>query len=98
MVYVDDVQIPFKHHGRTMKMCHMVADSLDELHNMANAIGVSRHYFQSHTRYPHYDICKSKQLDAIARGARLANRRELLDTAKKLRTEYQALLLTTSAL
>lgn len=87
MVYVDNVQIPFKSGGRTMKMCHMVADTLDELHSMAAHLGISRRHFQNHTRYPHYDICKSKQTTALQLGAQLADRRTLIEKAKKLRNE-----------
>jgi hypothetical protein len=66
-VYVDDPIWPF---GR-MLMCHMVADTEQELHNMANAIGIKRRWFQGRgkARFPHYDICKSKRAEAIGRGA-----------------------------
>lgn len=60
-VFVDDAKNPF---GR-MIMCHMRADTLDELHAMAVKIGVSRRHFQDHPRHPHYDICKSKREMAI---------------------------------
>ena len=43
-----------------MKMCHMLADTLDELHAMADRIGVARRHFQTDSSAPHYDICKSK--------------------------------------
>jgi Protein of unknown function (DUF4031) len=66
-VYVDDMEAPF---GR-MKMCHMYADSHEELVAMADAIGVARKWIQ----YPgnrvkeHFDICLSKKKAAIERGA-----------------------------
>jgi hypothetical protein len=60
-VYVDDMRAPY---GR-MIMCHMVADSLDELHAMADRIGVARKWFQG----DHYDIALSKRAIAIAAGA-----------------------------
>ena len=60
-VYVDDMNADF---GR-MKMCHMIADTEDELHVMADAIGVSRKWYQG----DHYDICLSKKAKAIANGA-----------------------------
>lgn len=65
-VYVDKPIHPY----RQMLMCHMVADTLDELHTMADWIGIKRHWFQDHNpRYPHYDICKSKRSLALQRGA-----------------------------
>ena len=63
-VYVDEAKNPY---GR-MKMCHMTADNLDELHIMASRIGVRRKWFQDHRR-PHYDICQSKRRLAIQYGA-----------------------------
>lgn len=72
-VYVDDYDAPF---GR-MIMCHMVADTLDELHTMADRIGVARKWFQDH-RLQHYDICKSKKELAIKHGAKLVTARELV--------------------
>lgn len=65
-VYVDDMRAPF---GRLI-MCHMIADSDDELHAMANRIGVARRWFQKPgTPTRHYDIALSKRALAIAAGA-----------------------------
>lgn len=66
-VYVDDMRAPF---GR-MVMCHMLADSDDELHAMAARIGVSRRWWQSpdKTSGSHYDIALSKRALAVAAGA-----------------------------
>jgi len=63
-VYVDKPIHPF---GRMM-MCHMIADTLEELHLMAGSIGIQRKWFQN-KRVPHYDICKSKRALAVQRGA-----------------------------
>lgn len=65
-VYVDDMRAPF---GRLV-MCHMVADSSDELHAMAARIGVSARWLQhGGTPREHFDICMSKRKLAIAAGA-----------------------------
>lgn len=64
-VYVDDMDASF---GR-MKMCHMVADTLPELHAMADRIGVARKWFQSANLRPHYDVCLAKKALAIKAGA-----------------------------
>jgi alkanesulfonate monooxygenase SsuD/methylene tetrahydromethanopterin reductase-like flavin-dependent oxidoreductase (luciferase family) len=66
-VYVDDMNAPY---GR-MKMCHMLADTDEELHAMADRIGVARKWWQSpeKTSGSHYDIALSKKALAIAAGA-----------------------------
>jgi hypothetical protein len=67
-VYVDDMRANF---GR-MVMCHMVADTVEELHAMADQIGVARRWYQGPpvTRNPHYDIALSKRALAVQFGAK----------------------------
>lgn len=65
-VYVDDMAAPY---GR-MVMFHMVADTDDELHAMADKIGVARRWHQkAGTVHSHYDICKAKRALAVSHGA-----------------------------
>jgi hypothetical protein len=61
-VYVDDMRAPY---GRLI-MCHMVADTDDELHAMADRVGVARKWHQG----DHYDIALSKRALAVKCGAR----------------------------
>lgn len=70
-VYVDDMHLyPVGQFGR-MKMCHMLADTDEELHAMADRIGVARRWWQSPARTSgsHYDIAMSKRALAVAAGA-----------------------------
>lgn len=80
-VYVDNMRAPF---GR-MLMCHMVADTLDELHAMADRIGVARRWYQGPpvTRWPHYDIALSKRALAVVAGAQEIKRRETPAIARR---------------
>lgn len=72
-VYVDDMQAGY---GR-MKMCHMIADTDDELHAMAARIGVARRWHQKPgTPQSHYDICLSKRAIAVQYGAQEITQRE----------------------
>lgn len=65
-VYVDNMQCPF---GR-MIMCHMVADTSDELRQMAATIGVQGKWIQHASTYKeHFDISKSMRARAVAAGA-----------------------------
>ncbi|MEG8054607.1 DUF4031 domain-containing protein [Sphingomonas aerolata] len=79
-VYVDDVRHRF---GR-MIMCHLWADSLDELLATVDAISVQRKWIQGHPtlsfgkhRYAswvHFDISLTMKDRAIARGAILTDK------------------------
>lgn len=65
-VYVDDMRAPL---GR-MIMCHMIADSDTELHNMTAMIGVAWKYHQAPPKHDsHYDISLGKRESALRHGA-----------------------------
>lgn len=71
-VYVDNARHAY---GR-MIMCHMWADSLDELLQMADAIGVERRWLQEPPKasWVHFDVSIAKKMAAIGRGAVLTDR------------------------
>ena len=72
-VYVDDMRAKF---GR-MIMCHMIADTDEELHAMAARIGVARRWHQKpNTSRSHYDIAQSKRALAVQHGAKEITWRE----------------------
>lgn len=53
-----------------MFLCHMVADTTDELLAMADKIGVRRKWIQHAGTYKeHFDICMSKRAKAVKAGA-----------------------------
>jgi hypothetical protein len=64
-VYVDDMHRYAMGEFRGMKMSHMIADTEDELHAMADRIGIARRWYQG----DHYDVAMSKRDAAIAAGA-----------------------------
>lgn len=81
-VYVDE---PI-HHYRRMVMCHMLADTDEELHQMAHRIGINRKWHQKPgTAHSHYDICKAKRALAIGYGAVEADRQVIGLLIKKKR-------------
>ncbi|HET8883023.1 MAG TPA: DUF4031 domain-containing protein [Solimonas sp.] len=79
-VYVDDMRASF---GR-MVMCHMVADTDDELHAMADRIGVSRRWHQKPgTPHSHYDIALSKRALAVQHGAVEITQRQTIEIVRR---------------
>lgn len=73
-VYIDNFNAPF---GR-MIMCHMIADTTEELLAMVDKIGVNRKWIQHAGEYSeHFDICLQKKELAIRHGAIPVSIREL---------------------
>ena len=65
------------HRGR--RWCHRVSDdSLDELHEFADAVGIPRRGFQG----DHYDVPEEYRDQLVAAGATLVESRELLRRLK----------------
>lgn len=75
-VYVDDMAAEYRpshRPGRRYVMSHMMADTDDELHAMADRIGVARKWYQG----DHYDITQTKKALAIKAGAKLISLRDM---------------------
>jgi len=85
-VYVDSY---FAAYGR-MSMSHMIADTLPELHEMADKIGVARRWFQAKSSFPHYDVCKSKRELAIQLGAVAVDKRQFVMKMREIRAATEA--------
>lgn len=66
-VYVD--KLPSSGWGRWNGGAHMLATDLDELHAMADRIGLRRSWFQGDATHAHYDLTASKRALAVAAGA-----------------------------
>lgn len=81
MVYVDDYLAPY---GR-MKLSHMMADSDEELEEMARKLGLEQRWKQSPHRHPHYDVCMAKRRKAIKLGVKAVSCRELVRMFHKWR-------------
>lgn len=82
-VYVDGASHAY---GR-MKMCHMLADTTDELLAMADQIGVQRKWIQNAgTPTEHFDVCKAKRELAVKHGAvTVVDSRELVKLIRSKR-------------
>lgn len=91
-VYVDSEEIPW----RGKLWCHLVADSLDELHDFAAQLGLRRSWFQSRN-YPHYDVTVSVRQRALRLGAIDADRETIVDRSKQMRLELRRQMMALSA-
>jgi hypothetical protein len=52
------------------RYCHLLADTVEELHAMADAIAMPRRFFQDHPWRWHYDLPAPLRARAVALGAR----------------------------
>lgn len=86
-VYVDNCCLSW----RGKLWCHLVADTLEELHSFARQLGLKRSWFQDKTRYPHYDVTTSVREKALAIGAIAGDRAVVVIKAKQLRLELVGL-------
>ncbi|RYZ63047.1 MAG: DUF4031 domain-containing protein [Chitinophagaceae bacterium] len=61
--------------------CHLLADTEEELHEMAAKIGMKRSWFQvgGKAEMPHYDLVASRRKRAVALGAIEINRKQLCE-------------------
>ncbi len=86
-VYLDPMVDRGRRIGRAgPSWCHMIADTLDELHAMADRIGMQRRWFQGDASTPHYDLGTAGMRDrAIAAGAIACDRAMFVGHLRRLR-------------
>ena len=72
-VYVDEAKTPVAINGaRVAKLCHLFADTPQELERMAGLLGLPLHWLHG----DHYDISCTLRRKAIALGAKTVTKRE----------------------
>lgn len=65
MIYVDGLRNwGWVLRRKRTESCHLVADTLAELHAFAKRLGLKRAWFQS-LSYPHYDLTPNKRALAV---------------------------------
>nr|MBX3519317.1 DUF4031 domain-containing protein [Xanthobacteraceae bacterium] len=71
-----------------MRWAHLIADGEEELHRFAAELGIPRLVYQGppKTAHPHYDITAFERRRAIARGAILCTREEIVVVLRRLKT------------
>ena len=86
-VYVDNAMIAWR--GRCW--CHLVADTITELHEFAGKLGLKKAWFQHSASFPHYDVTVEVKAVALELGALPGNRIEIITCARKLKIELMQL-------
>ncbi|AUZ54096.1 DUF4031 domain-containing protein [Stenotrophomonas acidaminiphila] len=88
-VYIDDAVHPW----RGERWAHLLADTLPELHAMAQQLGIPRRAFQNRRSGAHYDVPAALRDTAIALGARAISRHTDRDLVRRVianaRAQYQ---------
>lgn len=82
-VYVDNVKVKWR--GRLW--CHLVADSIEELHAFARQLGLQRDWFQHAASYPHYDVTVEVRQKALCVGAMEGDRVQIIACAHKMKAQ-----------
>lgn len=72
--------------GTKVRNCHLIADTLPELHSMANAIGMRREWFQPESS-PHYDLTERRRAKAIELGAIELDRAAFVAKLREMRAK-----------
>ena len=86
-VYVDDLRNCARNKNwHYDKCCHLVADSVEELHYFAGRMMLNPSWFQEGVcSLPHYDLTKNKRLLAVKLGAVEIDDRRLVDMIRRYR-------------
>lgn len=72
------------------KWCHMTADTQEELHAAADAIGLLRSWFQNKDGVTwHYDITPGRRIQAVRNGAKEIGPHEMGALISKRRRELR---------
>lgn len=80
MVYVDDAEI--KKHGYAW--FHLMADSIEELHEFAFGIGLLARAFHRGALHPHYDVTAGQRQRALRHGAVAISAREAVQIGRRV--------------
>lgn len=85
MIYVDEMRVCLRNKNWPYSQaCHMVADSIDELHRFAGRLGLRRSWFQNKT-LPHYDLTIGMRVKAVKLGAIEIDKKKFMEILRKYR-------------
>ena len=72
---------------RHSRFCHLLADTREELHAMADALGVPSRYFQDHPWRWHHDLPAPLRARAVELGAKELTMHEVGALLKRRRAQ-----------
>ncbi len=75
---------------RYTHFCHLLADTQDELHEMAERLGIPRRFFQDHPWRWHHDLPAHLRAKAVELGARELTLHEVGALLRARRSEVRA--------
>jgi hypothetical protein len=85
--YVDTVRSYPNAGLRHTEFCHLLADTRDELHAMAEQLGIPHRYFQDHPWRWHHDLPAPLRARAVELGAREITMHEVGAILKRRKAE-----------
>ena len=86
--YVDTVRSYPNAGLRFTEFCHLLADTRDELHDMADALGIPRRFFQEHPWRWHHDLPEHLRPRAVELGAVEMDIHEVGALLRRRKREY----------
>ena len=87
--YVDTVRSYPDAGLRSTEFCHLLADTRDELHAMADALGIPRRFFQEHPWRWHHDLPEHLRARAVQLGAVEVTMHDVGALLRRRRLEYR---------
>lgn len=89
-VYVDDIRLVVKNrYWPYAKACHLVADTIRELHIFARRLSLRRDWFQTNN-IPHYDLTENKRDQALRFGALEITNKRMVEMIREHRESLSA--------
>jgi Protein of unknown function (DUF4031) len=87
--YVDTVRSYPDAGLRFTEFCHLLADTRDELHEMADALGIPRRFFQEHPWRWHHDLPDHLRARAVQLGAVEVTMHDVGALLRRRRLEFE---------
>ena len=88
--YVDTVRSYPGNGLRFTEFCHLLADTREELHAMADALGIPRRFFQDHPWRWHHDLPEHLRERAVELGAQEVTLHQVGELLRRRRAAVKA--------